>query len=285
LFAVLLTSLFRDFRLLPTSPKYTQVFDIATSTWSVEGDLPEEYFTSDHTGFGYQDRAYFIGGYDVNYTALTNVFYIDATSSDPLGSITDVAPLNVERGDITSGLDEVNGYVLVAGGFTHANDFCEPHKHAELYNIAADEWTEVAPMMFGRADKALVHLDGEDGIFYAMGGERQVAGFCDLEVQPEPGERTIPIDQVERYDQANNTWTTVSKLPLHRFRFPAVAEGNDIYSFGGQVAYEQECDCFDSTDTIIVYTELESWASTFSLVLNGLLATASAFWLTGLMEV
>eukprot|EP00977_Amphora_coffeiformis_P021431 scaffold9322_cov168-Amphora_coffeaeformis.AAC.5 len=258
---------------------------VDVGSWNIAGDLPAEYVASDNTGFGYQNRAYFIGGYGVNYTALTNVFYIDAAAPDPLGSITEVAPLNVERGDIAAAIDEVTGYVLVAGGFTHANDFCEPHKHAEMYNIAADEWVEIAPLQYGRADKALVHLDGQDGVFYALGGERQVMGFCDLDVQPEPGERTIPIDQVERYNKATDTWETVSDLPLHRFRFPAVAEGNDIYSFGGQVAFDQECDCFDTTDTIIVYTEVESWASTLSLVLNGILATASAFWLTGLMEL
>ena len=261
------------------------MFDIATGAWSIAGDLPAEYLASDNTGFGYDDRAYFIGGYDVNYTALTNVFYIDATATDPLGSLTEVAPLNVERGDIAAAIDEVTGYVLVAGGFTHANNFCEPHTHAELYNIAADEWTEIAPLQYGRADKALVHIDGQDGIFFAIGGERQVSGFCELEVQPEPGERTIPIDLVERYDQATDTWMNVTDLPLHRFRFPAVAEGNDIYSFGGQVAFDQECDCFDSTDSIIVYTEVESWASTLTLVFNGILTAASAFWITGLVEL
>ena len=265
-------------------PRPKQVFDIGSSTWLTVGNLPEDYLTSDNTGFGYQNRAYFIGGFGVNYTALSTVFSLDGSDPNPIESITDHAPLNVERGDIAAAIDAPSGNVLVAGGFTHTNDFCEPHTHAELYNIAADEWTEVAPLEYGRADKAMVHLEGEDGIFYAMGGERQVMGFCDLDVQPEPGERTIPIDQVERYDQSTDTWTTVSDLPLHRFRFPAVAEGNDIYSFGGQVAFDQACDCFRATDTIIVYTEVESWASTLSLLLNGILAAGSAFWLTGLVE-
>lgn len=182
----------------------------------------------------------------------------------------------MERGDISSAIDRENGVVLVAGGFTHANKFCEPNKHSEIYNIADDTWTEVAPLQFGRADKALVYLDG---VFYAMGGERQVAGFCDLEVKPEPGERTIPIDQVESFDLSTNTWTYVSDLPVHRFRFPAVAEGNRIYSFGGQVSFNQTCDCFASTDTIIVYTEIESWAPELSVLWNGFLTAVGVFWL------
>lgn len=262
----------------------TQVFDVGSNTWSTAGDLPEEYFTSDLTGFAWQNRyAYFIGGYDYNYSALSTVFSIDGTDPDPLATLTDRASLNVERGDVASAIDDANGFVLIAGGFTDLNNFCEPHTNAELYNVAADVWTEVAPLQYGRADKAVVHLQGEDGIFYAMGGERQVAGFCDLDVEPEPGERTIPINQVERYDQASNTWTTVADLPVHRFRFPAVAEGNEIYTFGGQVAFDQTCDCFATAASIVVYTETDAAVSPFSWYVTGFLAAVSSAWLMGVV--
>ena len=237
-----------------------QVFDITTKTWSTVGTLPEEYLMSDHTGFGWANRyAYFVGGYDVNYTALSTVFSIDGTAADPLSTLTIRSPLIVERGDISSAVDEENGIVLVAGGFTNANNFCEPHAHSEFYNISSDTWKEVAPLENGRADKALVHLQGENGIFYAIGGERQVIGFCELDVKPEPGERTIPIDQVEQYNLTTDKWTTtVKRLPEHRFRFPAVSEGSKVYTFGGQLMFNQTCDCFPTTSKIVVYSELQA---------------------------
>jgi hypothetical protein len=257
-----------------------QVYDISTNTWSTVEGLPEAYFTSDHTGFASENRyAYFLGGYDQNYTALDTVFSIDATSADPLSTLTARAPLNVERGDISSAIDPVDGTVLVAGGFTHANDFCEPHEHAELYNVAADTWTDVAPLQFGRADKALVHLEG-GSTFFALGGERQVTGFCELETKPEPGERTIPIDQVERYDRSSDSWAQVADLPANRFRFAAVSTGADIYTFGGQVGFADACDCFATSADIIVYTEVSS-AARVSVLLGVSMAVWTGGWLLG----
>lgn len=241
---------------------HTQVFDIASNSWSTIGNLSEEYLTSDNTGFGWQNRhAYFLGGYNETYTAMSRVFSLDAMAEHPLSSITNHAEMTIERGDISAAIDESNGYVLIAGGFTNQNGFCEAMNNAELYNINTNEWTVVTPLQHGRADKALVHLDGDDGIFYAMGGERQVAGFCDLSVEPEPGERTIPINQVERYDQTSDRWETVASLPEHRFRFAAVARGNAVYTFGGQTAFDQSCDCFGVTASIVVYTEVDASAA------------------------
>lgn len=253
------------------------MYDIASNTWSTVGDLPNGYNTSDCTGFGWEDRAYFIGGYDENYSALPTVFSIDGTAAtDPLSTFTLHTPMNVERGDISSAMDVANGFVLVAGGFTHKNDFCEPHAHAELYNVRTDTWTTVASMEYARADKALVHLAGDNGIFYAIGGERQVSGFCELDVKPEPGERTIPLFEVECFNQTANTWTRVSNLPVHRFRFPAVSEGDKAYGFGGQFGFEQSCDCFKTTPEILVYTNLSSGSMPLArLTLTSLLAVLS----------
>ena len=207
-------------------------------------------------------------------------FSIDTMATDPLATIQTHEPMLVKRADISSALDASNGVVLIAGGFTHLNRLCEALTTAELYNIQTDTWTQVAPLQHGRADKALVHLEGDDGIFYAMGGERQVAGFCDLDVEPEPGERTIPIDQVERYDQATDRWSTVADLPEHRFRFAAVAEGNAVYTFGGQLAFDQSCDCFNATASIVVYTEVNQSAAfgERTYMWSGLLTAASCAW-------
>jgi hypothetical protein len=226
--------------------------------------------------------AYFLGGYDQNYTALSTVFSMDATAADPLATLTERAPMNVSRGDISSAMDPVANAVLVAGGFTHANDFCEPHQHAEIYNVDDDTWMDVAPLQFGRADKALVHLEGESSIFYALGGERQVTGFCELETKPEPGERTIAIDQVERYDGSSDTWTQVADLPSNRFRFAAVSDGPDIYTFGGQMDFDSACDCFATSADIIVYTEVSAAVIRGGSVLLGLSLSLCAWLLGGL---
>lgn len=178
---------------------------------------------------------------------------MDTDFSSDTPAIEDRADMNLERGDVASA--SADSYALIAGGFTHDNNFCEPHVEAESYSFADNVWTKIDDMTYGRGDKVLVALGNE---IYALGGERQIEGKCELEDLPEPGERTIVIDKVERYDVDVDEWFTLADLPTgHLFRFAGVGYKDEIYTFGGQQRYDLDCNCFKTADEITIYKEVQ----------------------------
>jgi hypothetical protein len=93
---------------------------------------------------------------------------------------------------------------------------------------------------------------------FALGGERQIEGHCDMKDNlPEPGERTIVIDKVERYGVDVDRWVTLADLPQgHRFRFAGVGYLDKMYTFGGQERFDLGCNCYKTTDEVSVYEEV-----------------------------
>lgn len=241
-----------------------QVYDMEANTWR-SFDLPSKYNSSDLTGFPHgNDLAFFAGGYDATYTTfLDTVFAINTTaslaSSNSSGLVVvDKAPLLVGRGDTASVTNDDGQYAIVTGGFGSGDGFCAPEKAVDLYDFESDSWSSVAPVPIGRSDNALVELNG---LVFSIGGERQIEGLCQLseEDTPEPGEQTIPVDDVVVFDWTDRNWTLLDDLPEHRFRMAAVAvdEINTVYAFGGQTAYDSECRCFRTSDDIIVYKQVQ----------------------------
>jgi hypothetical protein len=223
--------------------------------------LDEAYQLSDLAGFvGPDGKAYFAGGYNFTYAAQTTTFSIDPIQTTATGALVveEHAPLTYSRGDVAGVADiDDNGisYALLTGGFTHENDFCEPLGFAERYDFDSDMWTEADELNTARGEKALVVLNDR---VYGIGGERQIANICTVSPDdpPEPGEQTVPVDDVEWYNADTDEWTVIQDLPQHRFRFAAVGYGKAIYTFGGQVAYDESCMCFKTSDEVTVYTEI-----------------------------
>lgn len=239
-----------------------QVFDIATSTWKVYDTLPEDFVTSDLASFvdPATGNAFFAGGFNQTYAAQPTVFAIDvvATTANESGTLIyeEKAPMFAARGDCTgvSALTRLGvGYALVVGGFTHEDDFCAALATTEYYDFARDLWRKAADMETPRADKALVVLGN---VIYAVGGEQQIANICSIK-NPEPGEKTVLLQDVEYWNVETDTWVVVEDLPGHRFRLAAVGYNNEIYSFGGQVAFEEECQCFRTSDEVTIFSEEE----------------------------
>lgn len=230
-----------------------QVYDIESGIWSTMGDLPEALQTSDLTGFAWKDTAYFLGGYDVDYTAKPTLFSFDTTSSNvSLEAIVQLAPMHVARGDHASAVDPESGVVLVSGGFTHEDTFCEAVATTEVFNITSNVWSkEETVQEVARADSVLVYLDDE--FFYELGGETVLEGICDIDIQPNPHELTVLVESVERFNTIQGEWETLTDIDTDRFRFPAVVVGQVIYSFGGQLSYNQICDCYPTSNAIVVY--------------------------------
>ena len=192
------------------------------------------------------NKAIFAGGYTQDYEAKSTVFSLQVAADGSL-LVMEETPMPTARGDVAAVASET-GFGMVVGGFTHENDFCDPLATAEQYVDGV--WTETtASLGLPRSDKALVELEGH---IFALGGERQIEGVCDIQQLPETWEKTVAVDDVELYDAEKDTWVPLIELPSHRFRFGAIGFDNveAVYAFGGQLAYDPTCDCFPTTDEV-----------------------------------
>jgi N-acetylneuraminic acid mutarotase len=237
-----------------------QVYDITDNTWKSYDGLSEEQLRSDNAGFGDgSTMAYFVGGYNATYGFIGSVVAIDTvvTTESGILEVVDKNPLLLARGDLTAVTSADSSYAIVTGGFGVADGFCEPLVEVERYNFASGDWSLISDINSGRSDKALVEFQGH---IFAMGGERQIIGICDVAEgnEPQVGEETIPVDDVEVYHPETDSWEVlVDDLPDHRFRFSAVGydDIDSIYMFGGQYSYDETCQCFKTTDEIHVFSE------------------------------
>jgi hypothetical protein len=238
----------------------TQVYSIENDTWKSYNITDETNWRSDNAGFADNNGVvYFVGGYDPSYHYLATVFAVDAQATLTTGIVQTVerAPLLFARGDLTAVTDPNQTYAIVSGGFGDAVGFCAPLLNVERYNFATDKWSEIDQLNRGRGDKALVEFKDH---FFALGGERQIEGVCQLspDNEPEVGEQTIAVDDVEVYYPETDTWETlVDDLPNHRFRFVAIGydDVDAMYTFGGQLSYDGSCQCYRTTDSVYIFAE------------------------------
>jgi Kelch motif len=217
------------------------------------------YVASDLASWATKTHVFVAGGYDATYTAQSRVFSIDAENFDLNSGVTELVvidntPLIEARGDVAASVNLETGYAYVSGGYTHANDFCEPLASVERYSLEGDAWITVASLPTARADKVMVTLDGHT---VSIGGERQIENICEIDT-PSPGEMTILVDDVEVLNDDDSTWTILDNIPETRFRFAAVVFDNTIYTFGGQQDYDETCECLKTTDEVVTYVDIGS---------------------------
>lgn len=241
------------------------VYDPVTDSWSTPITLPEPYQTSDNAAFVDPDHEYLyiVGGYDAIYTSLSNVWRMNVESALNSGTldIEAVASLGTSRGDIHavsySSADESSpSSVFVTGGF---KQICEPLRSVERYDFATQTWTTLSSSLkTARGDKALVELNG---LIYAVGGETTPPSECSSPDDiPDDvlSALSLPVDDVEVYDPSieNGNWTVIADIPDFRFRFAAESwqDLGIIYGFGGQEAYDADCQCFKTSNLIFTYT-------------------------------
>lgn len=180
---------------------------------------------------------------------------IDANTLDEASlGIEPQTPLITARGDIIGVTASDGRSAFISGGFTHANGFCAPLGSSEEYIFADNEWNSLPSLVRERGEVVLVEIDDH---LYALGGERQIEGYCDGAGEGlDPGEQTVATDEVEIYDPANDVWEIIAGFPNHKFRFAAaVGPDGTIYAFGGQTAHDTACQCFKTTDSIAVFGE------------------------------
>jgi hypothetical protein len=248
------------------------VYDIVSESWSTFA-LSEEYQTSDHACFTDGSTSlYAVGGYDATYTTkATNIRINTSDAASPL-VVEEMAPLIEARGDIFAAFDA--SFAYLGGGFTDANEFCAPLATAEKYEFSTNTWTNLPPLPNERGEIVMVASGGH---IYAMGGERQIDGICDLTGTTDPGELTVGSELVESLE--GDQWNLIESFDDHKFRFAAVDVDGIIYAFGGQDAWDDDCECFKTTSEIQILGDGVTSAPTMASghVVSSFATLASAF--------
>ena len=178
-------------------------------------------------------------------------------------AIEDRAPLNEARGDVNgiTSQDGLNAYI--AGGFTNLNNFCAPLPTIEKYDFKQNVWTYLPNLLIPRGEIVLGEINDN---LYAVGGERQIDGICNITTKGAGvGKLTVATQSVEEYVEADRTWVVAANYPYFEFRFAGVSlfQKQLVYAFGGQTAFNAECACFKTSNEIAVLGEKVSGAGTY----------------------
>jgi len=242
-------------------------YDPTTNAWTEVGTLPEEYLTSDFAAYASDDNTvHLIGGYNQNYEALSQVTLVDMSDLNDIKFEKGVS-IDTPRGDISVvAVDDSS--LVISGGFTHLNDFAAPLNSVEQFNFGSQEWGPVDALNEERGDKQLINLNGK---IYAMGGEGRVDAsgpeVPDDVFAVAAGQGSIVLDTVEVLDLTAGDgddveWKTEGDMPSSLFRFGASGWDEDgdgvIFVFGGQVGFEPECECFRTTEKVMVFDPAKS---------------------------
>mmetsp|Transcript_23140 Transcript_23140/g.32299 ORF Transcript_23140/g.32299 Transcript_23140/m.32299 type:complete len:401 (+) Transcript_23140:232-1434(+) len=263
------------------------VYDIETNTWSTPGILPPDYDTSDNACVSDGNFVYTLGGYiSADYVTKDTVFRIDTTDyqvTDGQVQVEEVKSMLEPRGDIqavTTTNDDGEAIVYVTGGFTDQNKWCKALTTVEVFNFKKPllGWSQAPSLEEGRADKGLAALDGQ---VYALGGESMIDKICEISDAEKDAialwKQTVAVDDVEVLD--GDKWTVLASLEDHRFRFAAVGfdETDTVYTFGGQLAYSDDCQCYRTSDQIILFKKSDgnSGGSVMASTAAGIMMTAA----------
>ncbi len=243
------------------------VYDPVADSWTTFGSWDDA--TTDLAAFADGSDIYVIGGYvpTNDYQAESSIKKFSTTATSL--SLTEVGNLKHPRGDIFAAV--ANNHVYITGGFNHHN-WCAPVDSIERWDIGSEEFTRVANATYPRGDKALVHINS---ILVAVGGETKDEN-CG----------TTAVEHVEIYDTHTGEWTTSTEIPEETFRFVAVAHEptDSIFIFGGQNYYDEGCDCYPISDSVLKFKD-EEWvidnidgaAPSVGFAFGAAAATAAAF--------
>lgn len=193
----------------------TRIYDIASDTWSFGANAPD--ISSEGAGVAHGGLFYNIGGRDSLTTptgARDDIWAYDPASDTWNAALT---PMITPRAGLAVAV--VGNAIYAIGGRLATGGPCNglPLARVEVYDIASDTWTPVAPLPSPRSDLAAT----------TIGGKIYVFGGCD-----DAG--TILAD-VDVYNPVTDTWSTApTDMPTARAAMYAVAsKGGSVYVIGG----------------------------------------------------
>ena len=185
-----------------------EVYDPTTDSWAVKTPAPT--VRAELTAAAHANKIYVLGGRHIGVLD-TNEIYNTVTDTWITG-----APMPTNRAGLASAA--VGNKIYAIGG----RDSTAPQPYppfgvlgtVEVYDIATDTWTTVAPLNAPRSDLVAVSHGGK---IYAIGGwdGNQVVGT------------------VEVYNPTKDTWTTLTSMSIPRSNLVADVKGNTIYAIGG----------------------------------------------------
>ncbi len=186
----------------------TQEYDPATDSWT--NKTPAPTVRAELTAAAHAGMIYVLGGRHIGVLNTTEIYNVAADTWST------GAPMPTARTGLASAA--LDGKIYAIGGRTVGAP--QPAGAAfvlstvDVYDIATDTWTAVAPLNVARSDLVAVAHGGK---IYAIGGWNGTSQVATMEV----------------YDPTTNTWTVVAPMPTPRSNLVADVKGNTIYAIGG----------------------------------------------------
>jgi len=203
-------------------------YDVKMDTYNELADMPSA--RARHAAVIVNNQLWIIGGRNAGdglvgaldvYDIDTNMWSTPATLGDEIATS--------DNGAFADKL----GNIYVVGGYAVDYD-----TYRDLFSFNANvvyttEFLEIeikAPMALARGDIHAVTVTISDEEFaFVTGGFSDDNNWC------------VPLDSVERYDIANNSWTTVASLLSARADKALVTMKGRIYAVGGETQIENKC--------------------------------------------
>jgi N-acetylneuraminic acid mutarotase len=209
-------------------------FDTLTNSWSTKASMTVP--RGDLTFVTVGTKLYACGGYGIGYdmtvAGTANEEYDPATDS-----WTTKASMKHARGDLVGAA--LDGKLYAVAGFNEVYP-PQPTNFVEIFDPVTNTWTTGPPIKLPRGDPA---FGVKDGHLFVIGGETYSSKVpCDADGNSLSGcwvcGACIPVHDVEMFDPATQTWTTMAPYPGNRFRFSAATANDVIWTFGGHTQGE-----------------------------------------------
>jgi len=154
-----------------------------------------------------------------------------------------LSPMPTGRQHIDCGIFDNN--IFVMGGLTSWKVIS---KKNEVYNIAANTWSEKAAVPSLRNCSAIVT---KDSLIYVIGGGGSETSVWDN------------IASVECYHIESDTWEKKADLPYKLYKPAAIVVKNELVVLGGSISIEGKS---DSVNKVLIYKpESDKWIETTPL--------------------
>lgn len=193
----------------PVAPAPVEEYDPATDTWTKKARMP--FFSIIVSTSVVNKKIYAIGGTEKRIPTVEEY--------DPAADKwTRKADMPTPRLNLST--SAVNGKIYAIGGNVLIDNVIKALSTVEEYDPATDTWTKKADMPTPRYVLSTSVVNGK---IYAIGGQsgRPIGGIPN------------PLETVEEYDPATDTWTNKTGMPTARGGLSASAVDGKIYAIGG----------------------------------------------------
>ena len=182
-----------------------EAYNPATNSWSELAPVPTTRY---RLGAGVVNGILYAIGGNNGTTYNTVEAYNPATNTWAT-----MAPMPTARAAV--GVAVINGILYAVGGEYIGGSLT----NLEAYNPATNAWTELAPMPASSAGMAVGVMNG---ILYAAGGISTT------------GQGYSPLSNLQAYNPATNTWTTLPAMPTARGFCSGGVVNGQLYVAGGE---------------------------------------------------